>query len=133
MPVKIRLARKGAKKRPFYWLVAADSRSPRDGKFIEKLGTYDPMLERDKRSSLNFDRISFWLDNGAQPTDRVSRILSDARVIKRTQRYNPQKGSPKKKALDGMRKKHSGLGVQKMELTEAEVAEIRNILGSVVG
>jgi small subunit ribosomal protein S16 len=83
MSVKIRLARAGAKKRPFYRIVAADSRSPRDGRFIEKLGTYDPLLpsDSDKRVVLNEERIRHWLGNGAQVTDRVARFLDKAGIL----------------------------------------------------
>lgn len=83
MSVKIRLARAGAKKRPFYRIVAADSRSPRDGRFLEKLGTYDPILPSDseKRVVLNEERIRHWLGNGAQVTDRVARFLDKAGIL----------------------------------------------------
>ncbi len=82
MSLKIRLARGGAKKRPFYSIVVADSRSPRDGRFIEKLGTYNPMLERDHadRVTLKEERIRHWLGVGAQPTERVAKFLGDAGV-----------------------------------------------------
>lgn len=83
MSVKIRLARAGAKKRPFYRIVAADSRSPRDGRFLEKLGTYDPLLpgDSDKRVVLNEERIRHWLGHGAQVTDRVARFLDRAGIL----------------------------------------------------
>jgi small subunit ribosomal protein S16 len=83
MTVKIRLARAGAKKRPFYRIVAADSRSPRDGAFLEKLGTYDPLLpsEHDNRVVLNEERIRHWLGHGAQVTDRVARFLDKAGIL----------------------------------------------------
>lgn len=83
MAVRIRLARGGAKKRPFYRIVVADSRSPRDGRFLEKLGTYDPLLpgDSDKRVVLNEERIRHWLGHGAQVTDRVARFLDRAGIL----------------------------------------------------
>jgi small subunit ribosomal protein S16 len=85
MAMKIRLARGGSKKRPFYRIVAADSRMPRDGRFIEKLGTYNPLLPKDseERIKMDLDRVKHWLDQGAQPTDRVSRFLEAAGVSRR--------------------------------------------------
>jgi len=102
----IRLARAGAKKRPFYHIVVADKRSPRDGRFIEKLGTYNPMLPREdeKRITLNADRIKHWLGVGAQPTDRVARFLSDAGIgPKYTVRETPVKSAPRAKAQEKMK------------------------------
>ncbi|MGR3290670.1 MAG: 30S ribosomal protein S16 [Paracoccaceae bacterium] len=100
MAMKIRLARGGSKKRPFYRVVAADSRMPRDGRFIEKLGTYNPLLPKDseERVKLDLDRIKHWLDQGAQPTDRVSRMLEAAGVIEKKTRNNPIKAEPGEKA-----------------------------------
>src|SRR6202140_4796325 len=101
MSLKIRLARGGAKKRPFYSIVVADARSPRDGRFIEKLGTYNPMLERGHadRIPLKEERIKHWLGVGAQPTDRVARFLGDAGLAdKPPQRETPFKLTPKAKA-----------------------------------
>lgn len=100
MAVKIRLARAGAKKRPFYRIVAADERAPRDGRFIEKLGTYNPLLPSDsaERVTLDIERIQHWLAHGAQPTDRVLRFLDAAGVLKREPRLNPEKAKPGKKA-----------------------------------
>ena len=103
MSVKIRLSRGGAKKRPYYYIVVADSHSPRDGKFIERVGTYNPMLPRDgeqKRVVLKADRIAEWLGKGAQPTDRVARLLVAAGLWKRTASNNPEKSKPKKKRLE---------------------------------
>src|SRR5260221_13063353 len=100
MSVKSRLARGGAKKRPFYSIVVADSRSPRDGRFIEKLGTYNPMLERGHvdRVTLKEERIKHWLGVGAQPSDRVARFLGDAGMIeKRTFGETPTNSAPKAK------------------------------------
>jgi small subunit ribosomal protein S16 len=99
MSLKIRLARGGAKKKPFYSIVIADSRSPRDGKFIEKVGTYNPALPTgdEKRVVLKQDRIAEWLGKGALPTDRVARMLDAAGLKKREARNNPQKAVPGKK------------------------------------
>ncbi len=102
MAMKIRLARGGSKKRPFYRVVAADSRMPRDGRYIEKLGTYNPLLPKDseERVKLNMERIQYWLGEGAQPSDRVSRFLEAAGVLDKKERNNPQKGEPGQKAKD---------------------------------
>jgi small subunit ribosomal protein S16 len=100
MAVKIRLARGGTKKRPFYRVVVADERAPRDGRFIEKVGTYNPLLpsESAERVQLKLDRIEYWLSKGAQPTDRVLRFLDQAGLLKREPRLNPEKAKPGKKA-----------------------------------
>ena len=100
MSIKIRLARAGSKKRPFYRVVAADSRMPRDGRFIEKLGTYNPLLNKDdiNRINLNLDRIKDWLSKGAQTTDRISRILENLEILPKKIRNNPIKAKPKKEA-----------------------------------
>ncbi|MGI3165102.1 30S ribosomal protein S16 [Pseudooceanicola sp. 200-1SW] len=102
MAMKIRLARGGSKKRPFYRVVAADSRMPRDGRFIEKLGTYNPLLPKDseERIKLDMDRIQYWLSQGAQPTDRVSRFLEAAGVLEKKERANLKKGTPGKAAQE---------------------------------
>ena len=102
MAMKIRLARGGSKKRPHYSIVAADSRMPRDGRFIEKLGTYNPLLPRDSedRVRMNIERIEYWLGQGARPTDRVSRFLEAAGVIAKKERANPKKAEPGKKAQE---------------------------------
>jgi small subunit ribosomal protein S16 len=102
MAMKIRLARGGSKKRPFYRIVAADSRMPRDGRFIEKLGSYNPLLPKDseERVQMNVERVQHWLDQGAQPTDRVSRFLEAAGVVAKKERNNPKKGTPGKAAQD---------------------------------
>jgi len=101
MALKLRLARGGTKKRPFYHIVVADARSPRDGRFIEKLGTFNPLLAKDaeNRVVLNTDRAKHWLDVGAQPTDRVLRFLDVAGLVKRDARNNPDKGKPGEKAV----------------------------------
>ncbi|MGO4564496.1 30S ribosomal protein S16 [Rhizobium sp. 2YAF20] len=102
MALKIRLARGGSKKRPYYHVVVADARSPRDGRFLEKLGSWNPMLAKDdaKRVELNAERIKHWMDHGAQPTDRVLRFLDEAGVAKRETRSNPEKAKPGKKAQE---------------------------------
>ena len=102
MAMKIRLARGGSKKRPFYRVVAADSRMPRDGRYIEKLGTYNPLLAKDdeNRVQLNMERVNYWLGEGAQPTDRVSRFLEAAGVMEKKERANMKKGEPGKKAQE---------------------------------
>ena len=98
MAVKIRLARGGTKKRPFYRIVAADERAPRDGRFIEKLGTYNPLLPKDnaERLKLDMDKVKSWMEKGAQPSDRVMRFLDAAGVKKRAPRNNPEKAVPRK-------------------------------------
>ena len=98
MSMKIRLARGGSKKRPHYAVVATDSRNPRDGRFLEKLGTYDPMLAKDNenRVKMDLDRIKHWLGLGAQPTDRVARMLEAAGVLPKKARSNPKSAVPGK-------------------------------------
>jgi small subunit ribosomal protein S16 len=102
MAMKIRLARGGSKKRPFYRIVAADSRMPRDGRFIEKLGTYNPLLAKDseERVVMDIEKIQAWLAKGAQPTERVRRMLEAAGALPKTERNNPKKGAPGKKAQE---------------------------------
>jgi small subunit ribosomal protein S16 len=102
MSLKIRLSRGGAKKRPFYRIVVADSRSPRDGRYIEKVGTFNPLLPRDSedRIKLDTDRVKHWLSNGALPTDRVLRFLDAEGLMKREARNNPEKAKPGKKRLE---------------------------------
>src|ERR687890_151310 len=102
MAVSIRLARGGAKKRPYYRIVVADSRNARDGRFVEKVGTYNPLLAKDspERVKLDADRISHWLSVGAQPTDRVARFLDAAGIKERAARNNPNKGKPGEKATE---------------------------------
>jgi small subunit ribosomal protein S16 len=108
MATKIRLARGGSKKRPYYRIVIADIRSPRDGRFIEKVGTYNPMLPKDSedRVQLNVERVQYWLDTGAKPTDRVHRFLDAAGLLKREPRNNPKKaelGAKAKERLEAKR------------------------------
>jgi small subunit ribosomal protein S16 len=100
MSLKIRLARAGTTKRPYYHVVVADARSPRDGRFIEKVGTYNPSLEDDKRVTLLNERIQHWLSVGAQPTDRVLRFLDKAGLATRAPRNNPERAKPGKKATE---------------------------------
>lgn len=120
MALKIRLARGGAKKRPYYHIVVADVRSPRDGRFIEKLGRWDPMLPKDggARVELDEERVKHWLDNGALPTDRVLRFLDEAGIAKRDARSNPDKAKPGKKAQERLAEKK-----QKEEEAAAAAAE----------
>ena len=106
MALKIRLARGGAKKRPFYQIVIADARSPRDGRFVEKVGTYNPMLSHDNedRIRLNSDRIKYWLGVGAQPTDRVALFLGNAKLIAMPAVHEtPLKSAPKAKAQERLK------------------------------
>ena len=116
MALSIRLSRGGAKKRPVYRIVVADSRAPRDGRFIEKLGTYNPLLPKDSdaRVTLDTERAKHWLSVGAQPTDRVERFLDAAGLLTRTTKNNPKKGEPGEKAKERLE-----LKAQK----EAEAAE----------
>lgn len=106
MALKIRLARGGAKKRPFYQIVIADARSPRDGRFVEKVGSYNPMLPQDNqdRVRLNLDRIKYWVSVGAQPTDRVALFLGRANVIPMAEKpLTPKKSAPKAKAQERLK------------------------------
>jgi small subunit ribosomal protein S16 len=102
MSISIRLSRGGAKKRPYYRIVVANSRSPRDGKYLEQIGTYNPLLAKDspERIKLVEDRARYWLGVGAQPTDRVARFLDAAGIKERAARVNPKKGEPGEKAKD---------------------------------
>jgi small subunit ribosomal protein S16 len=102
MSISIRLSRGGAKKRPYYRIVVANSRSPRDGKYLEQIGTYNPLLAKDSgdRVKLIEDRARYWLGVGAQPTDRVARFLDAAGIVERAARSNPKKGEPGEKAKD---------------------------------
>ena len=100
MAMKIRLARGGSKKRPHYAIFATDSRMPRDGRFLEKLGTYNPLLAKDSedRVKMDIERVQFWLAKGAQATDRVARFLEAAGVVAKTERKNMKKAEPGDKA-----------------------------------
>lgn len=107
MAMKIRLARGGSKKRPHYAIVACDSRMPRDGRFLEKLGTYSPLLPKDSedRVKINLERVQYWLGHGAQPTERVARFLEAAGVKEKTERKNLKKGEPGKAAKERAQKR----------------------------
>ena len=107
MAMRIRLARGGSKKRPFYRVVAADSRMPRDGRYVEKLGTYNPLLPKDseERVKLDMERVNYWLGEGAKPSDRVARFLEAAGVLAKTERNNPEKAVPGKKAQERVEEK----------------------------
>jgi small subunit ribosomal protein S16 len=101
MSLKIRLARRGTKKRPFYQIVVADSRSPRDGRFIEKIGIYNPMLAKDqKRYEVDVEKAKAWIAKGATPSDRVARFLDAEGVVKRTASSNPEKAKPGRKMTE---------------------------------
>jgi len=116
MPAVIRMARAGTKKRPFYHIVVADSRSPRDGRFIERLGYYNPLLPKDKpeRLKLDLDKVKAWMAKGAKPSDRVMRFLDAAGVAKRETRNNPEKAVP--------RKERKVMAEEKAKALEAEKA-----------
>ena len=107
MALKMRLARGGSKKRPYYHIVIADARAPRDGRFIEKVGAYNPLLPKDseERVKLNVERVQHWLAKGAQPTDRVLRFLDVAGLAKRPARNNPKKGEPGDNAKERAKEK----------------------------
>ena len=116
MAIALRLCRGGAKKRPYYRIVAADSRYPRDGRYLEQIGTYNPLLAKDdeKRVQLNEDRAKYWLGVGAQPSDRVARFLDAAGIRERAARNNPNKAEPGEKAKERAEEKAA---------KEAEAAE----------
>ena len=120
MAISIRLTRGGSKKRPYYKIVVADARSPRDGKFIEKIGNYNPLLAKDneQRVQLDADRAKHWLSVGAQPTDRVARFLDQAGVLERSARNNPNKGKPGEKATERAEER----ATKAAEAAEAEAA-----------
>ena len=111
MTVRIRLSRYGAKKRPYYRIVVADVRAPRDGRFIERVGSFDPLKDKSDESRLNLqlDRIKHWLSTGAQPSDRVQQFLSDAGLMEPIKRNNPNKAKPKKKAQERIKAKEEAL------------------------
>lgn len=102
MAVSLRLSRGGSKKRPYYKIVIADSRAPRDGKYLEQVGTYNPLLAKDDENRVRLveDRVRYWIGVGAQPTDRVARMLDKAGIKERTATVNPSKGEPGKKAKE---------------------------------
>ena len=120
MAINIRLARGGSKKRPYYKIVVADARSPRDGRFIEKIGNYNPLLAKDneQREQLDANRAKHWLSVGAQPTDRVARFLDQAGVLERSARNNPNKDKPGEKATERAEER----ATKAAEAAEAEAA-----------
>lgn len=120
MALAIRLARGGAKKRPYYRIVVADSRQPRDGRFIEKIGTYNPMLAKDdeNRVKIDVERAQHWMKNGARPSDRVSRFLEGLEALPVKTRNNPNKAKPGQKALDREEERRE----KEAARTEAEAA-----------
>jgi small subunit ribosomal protein S16 len=131
MPVVIRMARAGTKKRPFYHIVAADSRSPRDGRFIERLGYYNPLLPKDKeeRLKLDMDKVKAWMVKGAQPSDRVMRFLDAAGVAKREKRNNPEKALPRKERKAAREEKQKVADAAKAEAkSKADAAERERVI-----
>src|SRR5687768_4086852 len=126
MSVSLRLARGGSKKRPYYKIVIANSRAPRDGKYLEQVGTYNPLLAKDdeNRVRLTEDRIRYWLGVGAQPTDRVARMLDKAGIKERAATVNPNKGEPGKKAKDRAEDKATKLAEAEEAAKEAANAPV---------
>src|SRR4051812_20231344 len=124
MALKIRLARAGAKKRPYYRIVIANSKNPRDGRYIEKVGTFNPLLPRDssERVQLVEERVKHWIGVGAQPTDRVLRFLDKAGLAKRDARSNPNKGQPGKKRLEREEAKQAAQAEKAKAAAEAAAA-----------
>ncbi len=124
MSLSIRLSRGGSKKRPYYRVVVADARSPRDGRFIEKIGTYNPLLAKDspERIKLDTDRAKHWLSVGAQPTDRVARFLDVLGVKERPARNNPNKGKPGEKATERAEERAEKLKAAEEAAAEAAAA-----------
>jgi small subunit ribosomal protein S16 len=124
MAVAIRLSRGGAKKRPYYRIVVADARSPRDGKYLEQIGVYNPLLAKDdeKRVQLNEDRARYWVGVGAQPSDRVARFLDAAGIVEREARNNPNKAEPGEKAKERAEEK-AAKEAEAKEVEEAAKAE----------
>jgi small subunit ribosomal protein S16 len=124
MSLKIRLARGGAKKRPFYSIVVADSRMPRDGRFIEKIGTFNPLLKKDDPNRVQYkeDRVKHWLGVGAKPSDRVARFFSVNGLVKWEHGNNPQKGEPGEKAKERVQEKKDKAEAAKAAAAEAAAA-----------
>jgi small subunit ribosomal protein S16 len=125
MALKIRLTRQGAKKRPFYRVVVAEASSPRDGRYIEILGTYNPMLPKEdgNRVSLNVERIQHWVEHGAQPSDRVAGFMAAAGIGEKPVRNNPEKAKPKAKAQERSREQEEAKLAAKEAAAEAKAAE----------
>ena len=130
MAMKIRLARGGSKKRPFYRIVAADSRMPRDGRYIERLGTYSPLLPKDseERVKMDVDRIKHWMDQGAQPTDRISRFLEAAGIIEKKERANLKMAEPGKKALERAEEKAAKAADATEPAAAAEASPVEEVV-----
>ena len=129
MSVSIRLSRGGAKKRPYYKIVVSNSRAPRDGKYLEQVGTYNPLLAKDDENRVRLveDRVRYWLGVGAQPTDRVARLLDKAGIKERAATNNPNKGEPGQKAKDRAEEKAEKLREAEeaaMAAAEAPVEEV---------
>jgi small subunit ribosomal protein S16 len=125
MPVVIRMARAGTKKRPIYHIVAADSRSPRDGRFIERLGYFNPLLPKDKKERLvlDFEKVKAWLAKGAQPSDRIMRFLDAEGIRKREKRNNPEKAIPRKERKARAEEAAKGGGAAPAAAGDAKPAE----------
>src|SRR3954465_12556249 len=131
MPVVIRMARAGTKKRPFYHIVAADSRFPRDGRFIERLGLFTPLLKKDnaERLKLDLEKVKAWIAKGAQPTDRIMRFLDAAGVAKREKRNNPEKALPRKERKAAREEKAKVADAAKAEAkSKADAAERERVI-----
>ena len=123
MAVRIRLSRGGSKKRPFYRVVAADQRAPRDGRFIEKLGTYNPLLPQDheQRLVINEERVKYWLGVGAQPTERLEKLFSNLGLVKAPAlREQPKKSAPQAKAQERMKEKEAAAAANAEAASSAE-------------
>jgi small subunit ribosomal protein S16 len=129
MSLVIRMARAGTKKRPFYHIVIADSRSPRDGRFIERIGYFNPLLPKEKteRLKLDLDKVKDWMKKGAQPSDRVMRFLDAAGILKRPKRNNPEKAVPRKerkaKEEEAAKAKEAGDAAAKTAATAKAAAD----------
>ncbi|WP_116969032.1 30S ribosomal protein S16 [Blastomonas sp. UPD001] len=126
MSISMRLSRGGSKKRPYYKIVVANSRAPRDGKYLEQIGTYNPLLAKDsgERVKINEERAKHWLSVGAQPTDRVARFLDAAGLKERKASVNPKKGEPGEKAKERAEEKAAKLAeAEEAAKAAAEVAE----------
>jgi len=133
LATKIRLARHGSKKRPYYWIVVADSRSPRDGKFIEKVGVYDPFRPPGEKARIDADVAHRWLDNGAQPTERVSKLFEQCGIGKATKKFNPIKGAPKAKAKQRIANSPMpGPAVRLVELSHDDLEAARRVISQVL-
>ena len=131
MPVVLRMARAGTKKRPVYHIVAADSRAPRDGRFIERLGFFNPLLPKDKeeRLKLDMDKVKAWMVKGAQPSDRVMRFLDAAGVAKREKRNNPERALPRKERKAAREEKAKVADAAKAEAkSKADAAERERVI-----